>query len=191
MRGWKQHERDEKNNRGHLVCKALHGAVNPFSPIFSSDPLTLLINLFILVNCFSSASRELSRIEREQRARRYFEQQLQQRKKKLLEHRLKEERRRAAVEEKRKQRLKEEKVSFVWFTKTVIFSTGDAFTELDWVTLKLVFPELRSVMNQQCVGHRRRAKRPCRAPVRTPEEGSSPRTVSIDELAAFFQSPLF
>ncbi|XP_036928701.1 ensconsin isoform X1 [Acanthopagrus latus] len=55
------------------------------------------------------ASRELSRIEREQRARRYFEQQLQQRKKKLLEHRLKEERRRAAVEEKRKQRLKEEK----------------------------------------------------------------------------------
>ncbi|XP_073339227.1 LOW QUALITY PROTEIN: ensconsin [Pagrus major] len=55
------------------------------------------------------ASRELSRIEREQRARQYFEQQLQQRKKKLLEQRLKEESRRAAVEEKRKQRLKEEK----------------------------------------------------------------------------------
>ncbi|KAM9341540.1 ensconsin [Symphorus nematophorus] len=55
------------------------------------------------------ASRELSRLEREQRARQYYEQQLQQRKKKLLEHRLKEEKRRAAVEEKRKQRLKEEK----------------------------------------------------------------------------------
>nr|XP_046268764.1 ensconsin isoform X3 [Scatophagus argus] len=55
------------------------------------------------------ASRELSRLEREQRARQYHEQQLQQRKKKLLEQRLKEERRRAAVEEKRKQRLKEER----------------------------------------------------------------------------------
>ncbi|XP_040915822.1 ensconsin-like isoform X3 [Toxotes jaculatrix] len=55
------------------------------------------------------ASRELSRLEREQRARLYYEQQLQERKKKLLEQRLKEERRRAAVEEKRKQRLKEEK----------------------------------------------------------------------------------
>ncbi|XP_026159082.1 ensconsin isoform X2 [Mastacembelus armatus] len=55
------------------------------------------------------ASRELSRLEREQRARRYHEQQLQERKRKLLEQRLKEERRRAAVEEKRKQRLKEEK----------------------------------------------------------------------------------
>uniref|UniRef100_UPI0037E8CE89 ensconsin isoform X2 n=1 Tax=Semicossyphus pulcher TaxID=241346 RepID=UPI0037E8CE89 len=54
------------------------------------------------------ASRELSRLEREQRARRYHEQQLQQRKKKLLEQRVKEERRRAAVEEKRKQRLREE-----------------------------------------------------------------------------------
>ncbi|XP_047467927.1 ensconsin-like isoform X4 [Mugil cephalus] len=55
------------------------------------------------------ASRELGRLEREARARRYYEQQLQERKKKLLEQRLKEERRRAAVEEKRKQRLKEEK----------------------------------------------------------------------------------
>ncbi|XP_039898506.1 ensconsin-like isoform X1 [Simochromis diagramma] len=55
------------------------------------------------------ASRELSRLEREQRARLYYEQQLQERKKKLLEQRLKEERRRAAVEEKRKQRLKEER----------------------------------------------------------------------------------
>ncbi|XP_068194376.1 ensconsin-like isoform X3 [Antennarius striatus] len=55
------------------------------------------------------ASRELERLEREQRARKYFEQQLQQRRKKLQEQRLKEETRRAAVEEKRKQRLKEEK----------------------------------------------------------------------------------
>ncbi|XP_023209139.1 ensconsin isoform X1 [Xiphophorus maculatus] len=54
-------------------------------------------------------SRELSRLEREQRARSYYEQQLQERRKKLLEQRLKEERRRAAVEEKRKQRLREEK----------------------------------------------------------------------------------
>ncbi|KAM4540245.1 ensconsin isoform 1-T1 [Fundulus diaphanus] len=53
-------------------------------------------------------SRELSRLEREQRARRYYEQQLQERRTKLLEQRLKEERRRAAVEEKRKQRLREE-----------------------------------------------------------------------------------
>ncbi|XP_070835040.1 ensconsin-like isoform X1 [Chaetodon trifascialis] len=55
------------------------------------------------------ASRELTRVEREQRALQYYEQQLQQRKKKLLEQRLKEERRRAAVEEKRKQKLREEK----------------------------------------------------------------------------------
>ncbi|KAM6968716.1 ensconsin isoform 2-T2 [Tautogolabrus adspersus] len=55
------------------------------------------------------ASRELSRLEREQQARRYYEQQLKQRKKKLLEQRLKEERRRTAVEEKRKQRQREER----------------------------------------------------------------------------------
>ncbi|KAM3594170.1 uncharacterized protein V6R79_003561 [Siganus canaliculatus] len=55
------------------------------------------------------ASRELSRLEREQRARNYYEQQLKQRKRRLQEQRLKEEQRRAAVEEKRKQRLKEEK----------------------------------------------------------------------------------
>uniref|UniRef100_A0A1A7X9C5 Microtubule-associated protein 7 n=1 Tax=Iconisemion striatum TaxID=60296 RepID=A0A1A7X9C5_9TELE len=54
------------------------------------------------------ASRELSRLEREQRAKRYYEQQLQERKKKLLEQRLKEERRRVAVEEKRRKRLREE-----------------------------------------------------------------------------------
>nr|XP_043903080.1 ensconsin-like isoform X2 [Solea senegalensis] len=55
------------------------------------------------------ASRELSRLEREQRAKRYHEQQVEERKKKLLEQRLREERRRAAVEEKRRQRLQEEK----------------------------------------------------------------------------------
>ncbi|XP_034713793.1 ensconsin isoform X1 [Etheostoma cragini] len=55
------------------------------------------------------ASREQGRLEREQRARQYYEQQLQERKKKLQDQRLREERKRAAVEEKRKQRLKEEK----------------------------------------------------------------------------------
>ncbi|XP_035850643.1 ensconsin isoform X3 [Sander lucioperca] len=55
------------------------------------------------------AFREQGRLEREQRARRYYEQQLQERKKKLQDQRLREERKRAAVEEKRKQRLKEEK----------------------------------------------------------------------------------
>ncbi|KAA8581926.1 hypothetical protein FQN60_008666, partial [Etheostoma spectabile] len=55
------------------------------------------------------ASREQDRLEREQRARQYYEQQLQERKKKLQDQRLREERKRAAVEEKRKQRLKEEK----------------------------------------------------------------------------------
>ncbi|XP_020555518.1 ensconsin-like isoform X1 [Oryzias latipes] len=57
------------------------------------------------------ASRELSWVEREQRARRFYQQQLQERKKKLLEQRLKEERRRAAVEEKRRQKLKEDKIT--------------------------------------------------------------------------------
>ncbi|XP_056914580.1 ensconsin isoform X3 [Takifugu flavidus] len=58
------------------------------------------------------AFREKSRLEREQRARQYYEQQLKERKRKLLEHRLKQEKRRAAVEEKRRQRLKEEKERF-------------------------------------------------------------------------------
>lgn len=64
-----------------------------------------------LTRHLSSAFREKNRLEREQRARQYYEQQLQERKRKLLEHRLKQEKRRAAVEEKRRQRLKEEKVS--------------------------------------------------------------------------------
>ncbi|CAL8284788.1 unnamed protein product [Lota lota] len=55
------------------------------------------------------ASRELGRLEREQRARRYYELQLETRKRKLLEQRVKEEGRRTAVEEKRKQRQREEK----------------------------------------------------------------------------------
>lgn len=75
------------------------------------DNIYMHKNLFVMLYS-STASRELSRIEREQRAKRYYERQLQERRKKLLEQRLKEERRRAAVEEKRKQRLKEERVSF-------------------------------------------------------------------------------
>lgn len=59
---------------------------------------------------FPAVSRERDRLEREQRARCYYEQQLRERKKKILEQRLREETRRAAVEEKRNQRLKEEKV---------------------------------------------------------------------------------
>ncbi|XP_055011175.1 ensconsin [Boleophthalmus pectinirostris] len=55
------------------------------------------------------ASREQNRLEREQRARQFYELQLQERKNRLLEQRHREERRRAAVEEKRKQRLQEER----------------------------------------------------------------------------------
>ncbi|XP_062253333.1 ensconsin-like isoform X1 [Platichthys flesus] len=55
------------------------------------------------------ASRELSRLEREQRARQFHQQQVEERKKKILEQRHREDRRRSAVEEKRKQRLQEEK----------------------------------------------------------------------------------
>ncbi|KAJ0062827.1 hypothetical protein NL108_008108, partial [Boleophthalmus pectinirostris] len=54
-------------------------------------------------------SREQNRLEREQRARQFYELQLQERKNRLLEQRHREERRRAAVEEKRKQRLQEER----------------------------------------------------------------------------------
>ncbi|CAB1420795.1 unnamed protein product [Pleuronectes platessa] len=55
------------------------------------------------------ASRERSRLEREQRARQFHQQQVEERKKKILEQRHREDRRRSAVEEKRKQRLQEEK----------------------------------------------------------------------------------
>ncbi|XP_067322642.1 ensconsin isoform X4 [Anolis sagrei] len=55
------------------------------------------------------AARELAWIEKEERARQYYEKHLEERKKKLEEQRLKEERRRAAVEEKRRQRLEEDK----------------------------------------------------------------------------------
>nr|XP_056709811.1 ensconsin [Euleptes europaea] len=54
-------------------------------------------------------AREVAWLEKEERARQYYEKHLEERKKKLEEQRLKEERRRAAVEEKRKQRLEEDK----------------------------------------------------------------------------------
>lgn len=127
-------------------------------------------------------------MEREQRARRYHEQQLQERKKKLLEQRLKEERRRAAVEEKRRQRLKEEKVSFDGGNQKLLFLVRPVLSQL-WmsnINTEACFPELRSDMNLQCVGHWRRAKGPSRTSVKTQEEGSSPRTVSRDECAFLF-----
>lgn len=104
--GWKQREKDERSSRScsvrvhHLRSASIKIKIKKHSA-----------KLLLLLNCLS-VSRELSRLEREQRARSYYEQQLQERRKKLLEQRLKEERRRAAVEEKRKQRLREEKVSF-------------------------------------------------------------------------------
>uniref|UniRef100_A0ACB8GC27 Uncharacterized protein n=1 Tax=Sphaerodactylus townsendi TaxID=933632 RepID=A0ACB8GC27_9SAUR len=55
------------------------------------------------------AAREVAWLEKEVRARQYYEKHLEERRKKLEEQRLKEERRRAAVEEKRKQRLEEDK----------------------------------------------------------------------------------
>ncbi|KAH0622327.1 hypothetical protein JD844_024527 [Phrynosoma platyrhinos] len=55
------------------------------------------------------AARELAWLEKEERARQYYEKHLEERKKKLEEQRLKEERRRAAVEEKRRQRIEEDK----------------------------------------------------------------------------------
>lgn len=62
------------------------------------------------MSTFLLAARESVWLEREERARQYYEKHLEERKKKLEEHRLKEERRRAAVEEKRKQRIEEDKV---------------------------------------------------------------------------------
>ncbi|XP_022528935.1 ensconsin isoform X1 [Astyanax mexicanus] len=55
------------------------------------------------------ASRERGWLDREERARRFYEKHLEERRKKLEEQRQREERRRMAVEEKRKQRLKEER----------------------------------------------------------------------------------
>ncbi|KAJ6660122.1 hypothetical protein lerEdw1_018049 [Lerista edwardsae] len=55
------------------------------------------------------AAREAAWLEKEERARQYYEKHLEERKKKLEEQRLKEERRRSAVEEKRRQRIEEDK----------------------------------------------------------------------------------
>ncbi|KAJ8409650.1 hypothetical protein AAFF_G00217090 [Aldrovandia affinis] len=56
------------------------------------------------------AARESAWLEREERAKQYYEKQLEERRRRLEEQRLREEKRRAAVEEKRRQRLEEEKV---------------------------------------------------------------------------------
>ncbi|XP_029973340.1 ensconsin [Salarias fasciatus] len=80
------------------------------------------------------ASRELSRLEREQRARRYYEQQLQERRKRLTEQRLKEERRRAAVEEKRKQRLREEKERYESAVRRTLEKSQKAQQTLSQIT---------------------------------------------------------
>ena len=56
------------------------------------------------------AVRESQWLEREERARQYYEKHLEERKRKLEEQRVKEDRRRTAVEEKRRQKLEEEKV---------------------------------------------------------------------------------
>uniref|UniRef100_A0A8D2JDX4 Microtubule associated protein 7 n=1 Tax=Varanus komodoensis TaxID=61221 RepID=A0A8D2JDX4_VARKO len=55
------------------------------------------------------AAREIAWLEKEERARQYYEKHLEERRKKLEEQRLKEERRRAAVEEKRRLRIEEDK----------------------------------------------------------------------------------
>lgn len=60
--------------------------------------------------CVCVAVREAQLLEREERARLYYEKHLEDRKRRLEEQRLKEDRRRAAVEEKRRQKLEEEKV---------------------------------------------------------------------------------
>ncbi|XP_072558682.1 ensconsin isoform X12 [Paramormyrops kingsleyae] len=55
------------------------------------------------------ALRETAWLQREERARQFYERQLEERRKRLEEQRAREEQRRAAVEEKRKQKLEEEK----------------------------------------------------------------------------------
>uniref|UniRef100_A0A3B1J8K6 Microtubule-associated protein 7b n=1 Tax=Astyanax mexicanus TaxID=7994 RepID=A0A3B1J8K6_ASTMX len=59
-----------------------------------------------------NAAREAQWLEREERARQFYERQLEERKKRLEEQRIKEDRRRAAVEEKRRQKLQEEKARY-------------------------------------------------------------------------------
>ncbi|XP_057175799.1 ensconsin isoform X8 [Triplophysa rosa] len=59
-----------------------------------------------------NAARDSKWLEREERARQFYEKQLEERRKKLEEQRLREERRRAAVEEKRRQRLEEEQARY-------------------------------------------------------------------------------
>ncbi|RXM99450.1 Ensconsin [Acipenser ruthenus] len=57
-----------------------------------------------------ATAREFAFLEREERAKQYYEKHLEERKKKLEEQRIKEEKRRAAVEEKRRHRLEEQKI---------------------------------------------------------------------------------
>lgn len=113
-------ERREEHQRllGKFWTYSLH------IPACARSSIYVIVNLFVLPNS-SSASRERSRLEREQQARRYHEQQLQERRRKLLEQRLKEERRRAAVEEKRKQRLREEKVRSEYDAEPLDFSVRE------------------------------------------------------------------
>ncbi|TSL61174.1 Ensconsin [Bagarius yarrelli] len=59
-----------------------------------------------------NAARETQLLEREARARLYYEKQLEDRRRRLEEQRTKEERRRAAVEEKRRLKLEEEKARY-------------------------------------------------------------------------------
>ncbi|XP_051961767.1 ensconsin [Xyrauchen texanus] len=59
-----------------------------------------------------SAAQGSKWLEREERARQFYEKQLEERRKKMEEQHLKEERRRAAVEEKRRQKLEEEKARY-------------------------------------------------------------------------------
>ncbi|XP_030642002.1 ensconsin isoform X1 [Chanos chanos] len=59
-----------------------------------------------------NAAREAQWLEREERARQYYEKHLEERRRKLEEQRMREERRRAAVEEKRRQKLEEEKARY-------------------------------------------------------------------------------
>lgn len=68
--------------------------------------------------CSCLAAREAQLLEREERARLFYEKQLEDRKRRLEDQRLREDRRRAAVEEKRRQKLEEEKVIAVSLTKT-------------------------------------------------------------------------